>query len=89
MSFRKGIVQKKLIVEFVRRILNYLGYIDFSARPTLYSEMDLWQEIIYPSVIKAYNLQFEKETYNDCVLDSKCSFDDIVKFYLSYVHDKA
>lgn len=78
----------KLIVEFVKRILNYLGYMDFNAKPTLYKEMDLWQEIIYPSVAKEYGLQFEKEIYNDCALDEGCNFDEIVKFYLSYVHNK-
>lgn len=77
----------KLLIELVRRILELLGINDFEPSLKLCREMDSWQEIIYPSVVKEYGLRFQKNTYKDAALNQECDFEDIVRYYLSYVHD--
>lgn len=85
--YSKNHPSNKVIIELVKRIFEFLGYNDFQGDSIICNELNMWQELIYPSVYKAYELQFEKETYMDPALDESCCFETMVTNYVSYVHN--
>lgn len=86
--YSKNHPTNEVLIELVKRLMQYLGYYDVNCEDIELPALNTWQELIYPSVKKTYDLEFSKITYLDGVFDEPCSFDEYIESYLSCVVKK-
>lgn len=87
--YSKNHPMKCVFLELVRRILDYLDCNDFAGEFVRIEELDAWQEYIYPSVVKGYDISWDKPLYRDLIFDKECTREEYIDGYICSEIDKA
>ncbi|MCI8938512.1 MAG: hypothetical protein HFH12_00755 [Dorea sp.] len=76
----------RVIFEETVRILRFLGIEDFNSEKVDMTELDEFQELIYPSVQLNYGLIFQHDYYKDGSFHGKKTIDEYIREYIRYIH---